>query len=158
MVRVACSAGLGSSRPGRASHHLSTVEVVPRVTAAQCIKRFEAMSARLPQAEVRLGGHDERHRALTVRGRNFAYFTDDHHGDGRLALIVKAPPGEQQILIASDPERFFVPAYLGPRGWVGLRLDVASPDWTEAEELLVESYCLCAPKKLANEVSATLPG
>jgi hypothetical protein len=46
-----------------------------------------------------------------------------------------------------------VPPYLGPRGWVGFRLDVGAVDWDEASELPVESYCLCAPKKLAAAVT-----
>jgi hypothetical protein len=108
--------------------------------------------AELPEAEVRSGGHDERHLAFVVRGKKFGYFLDDHHGDGRLALTCKAPPGEQAVLVASDPERWFVPAYLGHHGWVGLRLDTKQVDWEEARERLMESYCLTAPKRLAATV------
>jgi hypothetical protein len=114
---------------------------------------LRAACAGLPEVEERAGGEHGRHFAFTVRKRTFAYFTDDHHGDGRLALTVKVPPGEQRALVASEPERYFVPPYLGPRGWVGFRLDVGTPDWGEARELLVESYCLCAPKKLAAAVT-----
>jgi hypothetical protein len=108
----------------------------------------------LPEVEERPGGEGGRHVAFTVRRRTFAYFTDDHHGDGRLALIVKAPPGEQQALVAAEPARFFVPPYLGHRGWVGRWLDRPRPDWAEAAELVIESYCLCAPRSLAKQVSA----
>jgi hypothetical protein len=101
---------------------------------------------------LRPGGEDDRHLALLVRGKTFGYFLDDHHGDGRLALTFKVPQGEQAALIASDPERFFVPVYLGPRGWVGLRLDTGKVDWAEAREFLIESYCLQAPKRLAAAV------
>ena len=86
-----------------------------------------------------------------VGRRTFAYFTDDHHGDGRLALICKAGPGEQPALVAGDPERFFVPPYLGHRGWVGLWLDRPGVDWAEATELMVEAYGLTAPKRLLRE-------
>ncbi len=103
--------------------------------------------------EERAGGEHGRHLAFVVRKRTFGYFTDDHHGDGRLALIVKASQGEQAVLVASDAEHYFVPSYLGPRGWVGYWLDVASVDWAEVRELLAESYCLCAPKKLAATVT-----
>ncbi len=99
--------------------------------------------------EERSGGEDGQHIAYIVRKRTFGYFTNDHHGDGRLALIVKVPTGEQGALVASDADRYFVPPYLGQRGWVGFRLDVGIVDWDEAGELIVESYCLCAPKKLA---------
>jgi hypothetical protein len=56
--------------------------------------------------------------------------------------------------VASDAERYFVPPYLGPRDWVGFRLDVGTVDWDEARGLLVESYCLCAPKKLVAAVTS----
>jgi hypothetical protein len=114
---------------------------------------LRAACAGLPEVEERAGGEGGRHIAFIVRKRTFAYFTDDHHGDGRLALTVKVPPGEQGPLVASEPERYFVPPYLGPRGWVGFRLDAGTVDWNEARELLVESYCLCAPKKLAAAVT-----
>jgi hypothetical protein len=117
--------------------------------AARCVTRLQKIVRELPEVEQRTGGEGSRHIGFTVRGKTFGYFTDDHHGDGRLAVIVKAPPGEQGALIAAEPDRFFVPSYLGHRGWVGLRLDAAPVDWTEVRELFVESYCLTAPKKLA---------
>lgn len=58
-----------------------------------------------------------------VRGRLFVMFVDNHHGDGRLAIWCNAPPGAQDALVAADPARFFVPAYVGPQGWLGVRLD-----------------------------------
>ena len=118
-----------------------------------CARRVRSVCAELPEVEERTGGEHGRHIAFMVRKRTFAYFTDDHHGDGRLALIVKAPPGEQNAIVGADAERYFMPPYLGHRGWVGFRLDVGSVDWGEARELLVESYCLCAPKKLAAAVT-----
>ena len=124
-----------------------------RPRADACVRRLRAVCVGLPEVEERTGGEHGRHIALVVRKRTFGYFTDDHHGDGRRALIVKVPPGEQSALVASDAERYFVPPYLGPRGWVGFRLDVGAVDWDEAGELLVESYCLCAPKKLAATVT-----
>jgi len=126
---------------------------VPAVRADTCVRRLRAVCAELPETEERPGGEGGRHIAFTVRGRTFAYFTDDHHGDGRLTLITKAPAGEQEVLVAADPERFFVPPYLGHRGWVGLWLDGATPDWGEVREMLVESFCLCAPRSLARVVS-----
>lgn len=125
--------------------------VRPRADA--CVRRLRAVCAGLPEVEERAGGEHRRHIAFIVRKRTFGYFTDDHHGDGRLALIVKAPSGEQSALVASDVARYFVPPYLGHRGWVGFWLDGGGVDWDEARELLVESYCLCAPKKLAAAVT-----
>ena len=116
--------------------------------AARCVTHLEEITRELPEVERRRGGEGSRHIGFTVRGKTFGYFTNDHHGDGRLAVIVKAPPGVQGILVAGEPDRFFVPPYLGHRGWVGLWLDGAPADWTEVRELFVESYCLTAPKKL----------
>ncbi|HEY6329698.1 MAG TPA: MmcQ/YjbR family DNA-binding protein, partial [Blastocatellia bacterium] len=61
-------------------------------------------------------------------------------------------------LIAAHPERFYMPAYVGSRGWVGLRLDLDSIDWDEVAGLLTGSYCLLAPKRLAAAVEAAAQG
>jgi predicted DNA-binding protein (MmcQ/YjbR family) len=106
----------------------------------------------LPETGQRPGGERGRHIAYTVRTRTFAYFTEDHHGDGRLALTCKCPPGEQPVLTASDPDRFFVPPYLGHRGWIGVWLDRPGVDWDEVAELLVEAYRLSAPKRLVARI------
>lgn len=89
------------------------------------------------------------HVKFTVRGRTFAYYLEDHHGDGINALCCKAAPGEQQALVAADPDRFTVPAYMGARGWVNLRIDGDEVDWDEAEEMAVDSYRMVAPKRLS---------
>lgn len=94
----------------------------------------------------------QQHLSFSVRKKKFAYWLDDHHGDGRIALNCKAPPGENRALADIDPERFYVPPYVGPKGWVGLYLDLASVDWHEVEELLRESYRLAAPKTLARRL------
>ena len=57
------------------------------------------------------------------KGKGFCNFLDDHHGDGRVALWLAAPPGEQEALVAADPEVYFRPPYVGHRGWLGVRLD-----------------------------------
>ena len=59
-----------------------------------------------------------------VRNKMFAMFVNDHHGDGRIALWLDAPPGDQELLVAADPVRFFVPPYQGPYGWIGVRVDL----------------------------------
>ncbi len=88
------------------------------------------------------------HVRFQVRNKTFAWYTHDEHGDGHIALVCKAEPGEQQALIAMDPDRFYKPAYLGPRGWVAARLDVDKLDWSEIAELALEAYRLVAPKRL----------
>ena len=87
-----------------------------------------------------------------VRDKIFAMFATDHHHDGNIAVWCKAPMGMQEILIDADPKRFFRPPYVGPKGWIGIRLD-GKLDWSEVRALLTESWRMTAPKKLA----ATLP-
>jgi predicted DNA-binding protein (MmcQ/YjbR family) len=107
--------------------------------------RVDRLCLALPEST----GEGDQHVGYRVRGRTFAWLTEDHHGDGRLALTCKVPPGAQQALVAADPERWFVPPYLGPRGWVGLLLDTPGVDWDEVAALVADSYRLVAPRRLA---------
>ncbi|MEZ5710692.1 MAG: phosphoribosylglycinamide formyltransferase [Blastomonas sp.] len=89
-----------------------------------------------------------------IKGKKFAYFTDDHHGDGRIALLVKiSRPDEQAHLIESDGERYFRPAYFGD-GWIGIRLDLGDNDWDAIGEWLARSWRAVAPRKLTKLLDA----
>ncbi len=114
--------------------------------------RLTKVCLALPEATE--SSHGQR-SAFLVRSKKFAYHLDDHHGDGRIAVCFRAPPGENTTLVAADPVRFYVPPYIGPRGWAGLYLDVGRVDWDEVTELVVDSYLLIAPKRLAALVDAT---
>jgi hypothetical protein len=92
------------------------------------------------------------HLTLAVRKKTFGYFLDDHHGDGIVGIALKAAAGEQEALIRSNPDRFYVPAYLGAKGWVGVRLDVGEVDWAEIRELITEAYRLQAPRRLVAQL------
>jgi phosphoribosylglycinamide formyltransferase-1 len=92
------------------------------------------------------------HAQFLVRKKTFAYFLNNHHGDGIVALACKVLPGDNQRLTNAQPDRFYLPAYIASRGWVALRLDRDSIDWDEVKELLSSSYVLIAPKKLAQAV------
>lgn len=110
------------------------------------LERVAKTCLAFPHAEVqRMGDHAK----FLVRKKVFAYFLDNHHGDGITSICVKALPGDNARLIASDPNRFYLPAYVGPRGWVALRLDLGRIDWSEIRELVAGSYLLTAPKSLA---------
>ena len=74
-------------------------------------------------------------------------------GDGRISVWCKAPPGSQQVLVGADPDTFFVPRYVGSKGWVGMRLD-REPDWDEVAVVVTRSYGLVAPKRLAAKLKA----
>jgi hypothetical protein len=83
--------------------------------------------------------------------KSFVMFHDDHHGDGRLALWCAAPEAAQALMVGSEPERFFVPPYVGHRGWLGLRLDV-DVDWDEVGAVITDAWRCVAPKKLLAEL------
>ena len=95
------------------------------------------------------------HRGPTwfVRGKKtFVSYADHHHND-RLAFVRAAPPGAQQAMVAADPDRFFVPPYVGGRGWLGVYLDLDEPvDWDEVTELVEDAYRTVAPKKLVEQL------
>jgi phosphoribosylglycinamide formyltransferase 1 len=84
-----------------------------------------------------------------IKGKKFAYFTHDHHGDGRTALLVKiSGADEQAALIEQDEAMYFRPAYFGD-GWVGIRLDLGRNDWDHIGDWIARSWRSVAPKKLA---------
>ena len=84
-----------------------------------------------------------------IKGKKFAYVSSDHHGDGRVALLVKiSGADEQEQLIESDPVRFYRPAYFGA-DWIALRLDLGGVDWDDVAEWLRRSWHAVAPRKLA---------
>ena len=88
------------------------------------------------------------HTAFKVNKKVFVYYLNDHHGDGIVSICCKVLPGDNERLIAASPRKFYMPAYIGPRGWVALRLDRPSVDWNEVKELVRSSYQQIAPKKL----------
>jgi hypothetical protein len=87
-----------------------------------------------------------------IRKKIFAMFASagTHHGAGGDALWLKAPLGVQEMLVRSAPETYFVPPYVGVKGWIGVVL--ATIDDAELAELVAQSYCLIAPRKLAAQV------
>ena len=115
--------------------------------------RVERALARVRKICLALPDVEERpsHGAPTFfyRGKKtFLMFHDDHHGDGRLAIWCHAPAGVQELLVREEPERFFVPPYVGYRGWIGVRLDV-DVDWDEVAGIVRDAYCMVVPPKVA---------
>ena len=102
---------------------------------------------KLPEAERELRGD---HADFRVRGKVFAYFLNNHHGDGIVAVCCKSELGENIDRASRDPERYYLPAYIGPRGWFGLRLDLRHVDWGEVTAIVESSYRLVAPRKLTD--------
>ncbi len=110
---------------------------------AQLVKLCE----RLPETTVEVIG--EEHLAFRIRKKIFGYYLFDHHGDGKIAFCCKSNLNEQRRLVKDDPVTFFVPAYVGPRGWVAIRLDLAEVDWDTVSDLARRAYQEIAPRKLA---------
>ncbi len=112
------------------------------------LARVRAICLGLPEVvEKPFGDHTS--PAFRVHDKFFVMMPDDGS-----SMTLKAPKGVQAILVASDPDRFFVPKYVGHIGWVGVRLDLrAQPDWGELAEMIIESYCMTAPKRLAARVA-----
>ncbi|MGH3032388.1 MAG: MmcQ/YjbR family DNA-binding protein [Gaiellaceae bacterium] len=120
------------------------------MTAEAIRDRVRAICLALPDVTE----EGDQHLGFSVRGRRFAWFVDDHHGDGRVAIHCKAAPGENTALVSAGTERYFRPPYLAPRGWVGAWLDIEAIDWDRVEGLLVEAYRLAAPQRLAARLDA----
>jgi hypothetical protein len=114
--------------------------------------RFTKICLALPEATQQRHGD---HASFLVRKKIFAYYLDDHHGDGIVAVACKVLPGDNVALTTGDPDRFYLPAYIGPRGWVALRLDLVDVDWDEVAELAIGSYRLVAPKRLGALIGNT---
>jgi hypothetical protein len=114
--------------------------------------RLTKICLALPEAIRQISGE---HAGFLVRKRTFAYFLNSHHGDGIVGVTCKVLPGDNTALVAAQPARFYMPSYIGPKGWVGLRLDLGEVDWDEVTELVVGSYLLVAPKRLAALVEAS---
>ena len=109
------------------------------------VTRVREICLALPEAtEKAFGGHTS--PAFRVRDKLFVMISED-----RTSMTFKAAAGVQEALVGDDPERFYVPPYVGAKGWVGARLDL-DHDWDELAELLRESYRLIAPKRLAAQV------
>ena len=107
------------------------------------LERVRKLCLALPEATERLG-HGQ--PCFYVRDKHtFAMCTDNHHGDGRIAVWCAAPEGAQDVLLKADPEQFFYPPYVGVRGWIGMRLDIR-PDWIRIAAVIDDAYYTVADK------------
>ena len=114
------------------------------------IARLRKIIAAWPETDERLS-----HGSPTFWGgkKTFASFHDNHHGDGRVALWCKVSFEQQADLVELDPTTFFVPPYVGPSGWLGVRLD-RDLDWEMVASLLEEGYRMVAPRRAVAKLDA----
>ena len=108
------------------------------------LARLRGICLGLPEAEERETWELPTFR---VRGKIFAMAPG-----GGAEMWCKAPPGSQAVLVGADPGRFFAPPYVGPKGWIGVRL-TGGPDWAEVAALVQRSYRLVTPRRLAAQVA-----
>ena len=116
------------------------------------LNRLSAICLALPQS---VREDQQSHAKFAVAKKVFAYYLNDHHGNAIVSVCCKVLPGDNERLIAANPRKFYMPAYIGPRGWVGLRLDRSTVDWAEVEELVRGSYAQTAPTRLLKRLDDT---
>ena len=124
------------------------------MSTAQAFERVRRLCTRFPEVSERPS-----HGAPTffVQGkRTFLTLHDDHHGDGRLALWCAAPDGIQALLVDADPVTYFVPPYVGHRGWLGVRLDRGIGD-DELAGVVEDAYASVAPERLLAQAGLLEP-
>jgi hypothetical protein len=122
---------------------------MPRARARRTrtpVDRLRAICLGLPEVTEKLS-HGE--PTWFARGKVFAQLDDHHHGADHLAVWLPAALGVQELVVKSDPARFFRPPYVGHRGWIGVRID-GRPDWKLVTTLVRDAYVRVAPKRLLN--------
>jgi hypothetical protein len=123
-----------------------------KLVSSAPIDRLRRLCLALPEAhEVEAWGEP----TFRVRNKIFAMYaaSETHHGAGRPSVWVKSTHLIQDMLVHQDADRFFAPPYVGPKGWLGVRLD-RRPNWRTVEELLRDAYLLTAPKRIAAKLGA----
>ena len=148
---MAKTAGRTRSKPKRATQPKATpvrkAATQPKAANVEhpLLRQLSRICLSLPEAARR---DLNEHADFRVRGKVFAYFLNDHHGDGIISVCCKSALGENVDRASREPARFYLPPYIGPRGWFGLRLDGEAVDWSEVKNLVELSYRLAAPKTL----------
>ena len=117
------------------------------------LDRLRAICLALPEATEKIAWGEPTWR---VKERLFAQLDDHHHGAEHLAVWLPAPLGEQEAMVFTDPVHFFRPPYVGPRGWVGVRID-RGLDWAVVTKLVTRAYRLVAPPRLRDAMGAGSP-
>jgi hypothetical protein len=137
---------MGAMRAKRAA----TRRVGPERPSRTPVDRLRAICLALPDTTEKVAWGEPTWR---VKGKLFAQLDDHHHGADRLAVWLPAALGVQELMVKSDPGRFFVPPYVGPRGWIGVRID-RRPRWRLIETLVREAHAHVAPRRTARTARA----
>jgi hypothetical protein len=108
-----------------------------------------------PEAEEYSSHGSPNFRIKGKSGTTFATYVVNHHGDGRIALWLNSPAGAQRLYTEAEPKHFFIPPYVGPRGWLGVKLDKGI-SWKRVAQLVREAYEKVAPPMLAAQIGKTI--
>lgn len=119
----------------------------------RALERLRAICLALPGTTEKIAWGEPTFR---VHGKLFAQLDDHHHGADHFGVWLAMPLGAQEGLVYADPARFFVPPYVGGRGWVGVRLD-RRPRWSAIDDLVREAYRTVAPRRLADALPLNRP-
>ena len=138
------------AKPRRATPSGHPVKKPIGRTERAAVERLRKLCLALPGATEKMAWGEPTWRA----GKIFAQMDTHHHGADHLAVWLPARPGVQEALVAEDPERFFRPPYVGPSGWIGVRID-RRPDWRIVAGLVKDAYRTVAPAKLVAQLDAT---
>lgn len=122
--------------------------------ARKSLDRVTQICLLLPDAECE---RESKHATFRVRKKVFAYFLDNHHGDGIVSVCVRGDKRANSRAVAGDPKRFYLPQYIGPRGYMGIRLDVSRVDWKDVADRVSSSYGSVAPKRLLGAGTRPVP-
>lgn len=122
------------------------------MSGAADLARLRAIAMALPRAAEKVS------HGMPVfyidKGKTFAWLTDDHHGDGRRAVLVKtAGPDEQEMLVERDTDLYFRPAYMAHAGWIAIRTDLGDTDWDHIADRVLTSWRIAAPRRLAETIA-----
>jgi phosphoribosylglycinamide formyltransferase-1 len=118
------------------------------------LRKLSEICLAFPESERTVCGD---HADFRVRGRVFAYFLKNHHGDGIVSVCCKSALGENVDRAARDPRRFYLPAYIGARGWFGIRLDLGNIDWYDVQSAIAQSYEMLAPRSILSQLAEHRP-
>lgn len=130
--------------------HALTGYVTRHQNAGALLAKVRAIAMALPEAEERDSHGAAGFRTGGKSGKFFAYFSDRHHGEPHIAVLVKTSGSDElEALVAGDPDRFFRPAYYGASGWVGIVLNRRDTDWAQVEHWLHRSWRAVAPRRLS---------
>jgi hypothetical protein len=128
-----------------------------RDTLTERKQRLAAICLTYPET-VAEDRYDNEHLSLEVAGKRFGYYLERHFGDdGRSGAVLKAPRGQQDTLVEQDPDTFWVPAFVGRHGWIGIRLDLEEPDWEAVEDFVRQAWLMTAPKRLRAASEGAVP-